>query len=64
MSYLSETTIFQLCHEEATMKLKHVCSLELTCDKSRQCIQKQRYHFANKGPYSEIFAFYSNHVWM
>ena len=58
-------TNFQLCHEEVTMKLKDVYSLELTCDKSRQCIQKQRYHFANKGEaYSESFGFYSNHVWM
>ena len=24
-----------------------------TYDESRQCIQKQRYHFANKGPYSQ-----------
>ena len=29
-----------------------------SCDQPRQCIKKQRHHFANKGPFS------SSHVWM
>ena len=33
-------------------------------DKSRHHIKKQRYHFANKGPYSESYGFSSSHVWM
>ena len=33
-------------------------------DKSRQCVQKQRHHFANKGPYSQIYGFSSSHVQM
>ena len=33
-------------------------------DKSRQHIKKQRYHFANKGPYSQSYGFSSSHVWM
>ena len=33
-------------------------------DKSRQCIQKQRHHFANKGPYSQSYGFSSSHVWI
>jgi len=27
-------------------------------------IKKQRYHFANKGPYSQSYGFSSSHVWM
>ena len=30
--------------------------------KPRQCIQKQRHHFANKGPYSQNYGFPSGHV--
>ena len=33
-------------------------------DKPRQCIKKQRYHFADKGPYSQSYGFSSSHVWM
>ena len=33
-------------------------------DKSRQCIQKQRHHFANKGPYSQSYGFSSSCVGM
>ena len=33
-------------------------------DKSRQCIKKQRHHFANKGLYSQSYNFSSSHVWM
>ena len=33
-------------------------------DKPRQHIQKQRYHFADKGLYSESYGFSSSHVWM
>ena len=30
-------------------------------DKSRQCIKKQRHHFANKGLYSQSYGFSSSH---
>ena len=30
----------------------------------RQCIKKQRHHFANKGPYNQSHGFPSSHVWM
>ena len=33
-------------------------------DKPRQCIKKQRHHFANKGPYSQSYSFSSCHVWI
>ena len=32
--------------------------------KPRQCIKKQRHHFAYKGPYSQSYGFSSFHVWM
>ena len=34
------------------------------CDKPRQHIKKQRYHFADTHPYSESYGFPSSHVWM
>ena len=33
-------------------------------DKSRQHIQKQKHHFANKGPYSRYYGFSSSHAQM
>ena len=33
-------------------------------DKPRQCIKKQRYHFADKSPYSQSYGFSSSHVQM
>ena len=33
-------------------------------DKPRQHIKKQRRYFANKGPYSPSYGFFSSHVWI
>ena len=33
-------------------------------DQPRQPIEKQRHHFANKGPYSQSYSFSSSYVWM
>ena len=33
-------------------------------DKSRKCLKKQRYYFADKGPSSQSYGFPSSHVWM
>ena len=33
-------------------------------DQPRQHIKKQRYYFANKGPFSQSYGFSSSHVWM
>ena len=46
----------------AAMKLKDTLSLEGKLCKPRQCIKKQRYHFANKGLYSQSYGFPSSHV--
>ena len=32
--------------------------------KSKQCIKKQRHHFANKGPNSQSYGFFGSHLWM
>ena len=48
----------------AAMKLKDACSLEVSYDKPRQCIKKQRLHFANKGLYSQSYDLSNSHVWM
>ena len=36
--------------------------MEESYDKPRQCVKKQRYHFANKGLYSQICGFSTSHV--
>ena len=33
-------------------------------DKPRQCIKKQKHHFANKGLYGQSYGFSSSQVWM
>ena len=38
-------------------KIKSTFSLKENYDKPRQCIKKQRYHFANKDPYSQSYGF-------
>ena len=48
----------------ATTNLKDAYSLEKSYDKSRQCIQKQRHDFADKGPYGQSRGFSSSHVQM
>ena len=48
----------------AALKLKDACSLEEKNDTPSQCIEKQRHHFADKGPYSQSYGFSSSHVWM
>ena len=44
------------------VKLRHACSLEESHDKPRQCVKKQRNHFANSGPYSYSYGFSSSPV--
>ena len=45
----------------AVMQLKDACSLEESYDKPKQCIKKQRYHFADKGLSSLSYVFFSSH---
>ena len=38
--------------------------IDQSYDQPRQHIKKQRNYFANKGPSSQSYGFYSSHVWM
>ena len=48
----------------AAMKLKDTCPWKKNYDQPRQHIKKQRYYFANKGPSSQGYLFFSIHLWM
>ena len=56
----SKVTVDSDCSHE----IKDACSLERKLDKPKQCIKKQRHHFADKGPYSQSYGFSSSHVHM
>ena len=43
---------------------RHLLLVKDSYDRPRHRIQKQRHHFANKGPSSESCGFSSSHVWM
>ena len=42
---------------------KTIASWQQSYDKTRQCVKKQRHHFANKGLYSQCYSLSSSHVW-
>ena len=47
----------------SAIRLKDTCFLgKNSYDKTRQCIKKQRHHFANKGPYNQSYGFSRSHV--
>ena len=46
------------------MKLEEPASWEESYDKPRQCVKKQRPHFANKGLYHQGYGLSDSHVWM
>ena len=46
------------------MKLNMLALWKENYGKSKQCIKKQGYHFADKGPYSQSYGFPNSHVWM
>ena len=48
----------------AAMKVKYFVHWEKSCDKPKQCVKKQRHHFAHKGPNSQSYGFCSSHVQM
>ena len=45
-------------------EIKRLAPWTESYDKPRQCIKKQRHHFALKGPSSQSYGFPSSHVWM
>ena len=38
-----------------------IASGQESYDKTRQCVKKQRYHFADKGPYNQTYGLSSSH---
>ena len=56
------------CMEKITWKLtlpyaKQIANRNLLWLRTQKK-KKQRYHFADKGPYSQSYGFFSSHVWM
>jgi len=49
---------------DCSHKIKTLAPWKESYDKPTQHIKKQRYHFANKGLYSQSCGFPSSHVWM
>ena len=48
--------------ETAAVKLKDAAPWKKSYDQARQHIKKQRRYFANKGPSTQGYGFYSSHV--
>ena len=44
------------------MKSEEMASWQESYDKPRQCVEKQRHYFADKGPYSQGYHLPSGHV--
>ena len=49
---------------DCSHELKIYLLLGRICDKPRQHIKKQRYHFADKGLYSQNYGFSSRNIWV
>ena len=49
---------------DCSPEIRTLAPWEKSYDKPRQCIKKQRYHFANKGPLSKSYGFSGSHVQM
>ena len=50
--------------DDFNSEIKRCLLLGRKADKPRQCIKKQKHHFAHKDPYSQSCGFFSSHVWM
>ena len=50
--------------DDCSHEIKRHMILGRKDDHPRQHIKKQRYHFTDIGPYSQIYGFSSSHVWM
>ena len=49
---------------DCSHEIKTLTPWKESYDQTRQHIQKQRYHFVNKGPSSQGYGFSSGHVWI
>ena len=58
----SKITADSECSHE--IKKKMLSPWKKSYDQPRQHIKKQRYYFADKGPFSQSYCFSNSHVWM
>ena len=49
---------------DCSREIKTLAPWKKSNDRPRECIEKQRHHFSDKGPYSQSCGFSSIHVWM
>ena len=49
---------------DCSHRIKTLAPWKKSYDQPRECIKKQRHHFADKGPYSQRYCFSSSPVWM
>ena len=49
---------------DCSHEIKMLAPWKKSYDKPRQCIKKQRHHFANKGSSSQRYVFFSSQVWI
>ena len=49
---------------DCSHEIKTFAPWKKSYDQPRQHIKKQRHYFANKGPSSQTYGFFSIHVWM
>ena len=49
---------------DCSHEIKRCLLLGRKADKPRQCVKKQRHHFADESPYSQNYGFPGSHVWM
>ena len=49
---------------DCSHEIKTLALWKKSYDKLRHCIKKQRHHFADKGPSSQSYGFFSSHVWI
>ena len=49
---------------DCSHEIKTLAPWKKSYDQPRQHIKRQRHYFANKGPSSQGYGFFSDHVWM
>ena len=49
---------------DCSNEIKRRLLLGRSCDQPEQHIKKQRHYFANQGPSTQSYGFFSGHVWM
>ena len=53
-----------IMHSDCSHEIRTLAPSKESYEKPRQCIKRQRNHFADKGSYSQSYGFSSSLVWM